>query len=843
MSDLKTSLLVNRQVPEFVREEYPLFISFLQAYYEFLETKQGSENNDLTNQAKKLRDVSDVDASIDEFESNFFNTFASLIPRDAEVSKEFLIKNVLPLYLSKGNEEAFKFLFRLLFNDTVSIIEPRDNILRASDGKWVEENALLLETDIRSYYSGNGSNTSFSIVQEVDSNEIDVYVDGSLKTDGVDYYIQKESKKIVFVSAPVSNSTIEVYYSNFDIELLQNRKVTGLTSGATGIVERGVRRIITDQLNLGLPFELYIDRKTLVGSFENGEKVRTNIINGDGNLIDIEGDTFSILRSINVVDGGTNYNVGDPVIVLGGGAVDAATAEVERISDGFVSRIVINYGGAGFKPASLITRNVITDSTVITGAIDVVNTAHFTSNTFSITSDIIEDYENVVISDADYGFPSSISENVNTRIVDALTPLQVTGLGPMTNALIIFANTSTNTTFLDSQGAIYQAGSYFYDIKNFRSVGRIDIDNGGSGYKVGDEVIFGTNPTATYGYGAAAAVKTVDGSGSITKIEIQPPRVSGTANILNNSITITGTGTSFTSDFRVGDKIVIASQERFINAISSDTSATVNVAFNFVDGTTWANNRTVGSFTRGIVGGVNYVQNNFPSVTVSNQSGGSSAQIRITSLMGDGESLEALSDTIVGQILSIKVKNGGSGYQFIPQIDLQNYGDGNATANAQIGSSYTTFPGKWKTSDSILSSSERRLQGSNYYVDYAYVTSSLTEFTKYKQILKDLLHPAGFVNYSDVNRQYVVNSNTVTVSTQDGNTISGLVSVTNNSIFVTGTGTKFNVANSRGIISLGDSIAVNGEIRIINSIISNTNLSVTSAFTNTANSQTLIILS
>ena len=47
MSDFKTSLLVNRQVPEFIREEYPLFIAFLEAYYEYLETQQGSQKNDL----------------------------------------------------------------------------------------------------------------------------------------------------------------------------------------------------------------------------------------------------------------------------------------------------------------------------------------------------------------------------------------------------------------------------------------------------------------------------------------------------------------------------------------------------------------------------------------------------------------------------------------------------------------------------------------------------------------------------------------------------------------------------------------------------------------------------
>ena len=68
MADQKTSLLINRQVPEFVREEYPLFITFLEAYYEYLETKQGTQINDLTKQSKDLRYISDVDSSIDDFE-------------------------------------------------------------------------------------------------------------------------------------------------------------------------------------------------------------------------------------------------------------------------------------------------------------------------------------------------------------------------------------------------------------------------------------------------------------------------------------------------------------------------------------------------------------------------------------------------------------------------------------------------------------------------------------------------------------------------------------------------------------------------------------------------------
>ena len=148
MSDYRTSLLVNRQVPEFVRDDHPLFVAFLEAYYEFLENKQGSENNDLTNRAKQLRDLSDVDLSIDNFEEAFFNMYASLVPRDTLVDKTTLLKNVLPLYLSKGSEKSFKLLFRMLFGSELTVSYPKSEVLRASDGKWLVEKYLKVNDEI-----------------------------------------------------------------------------------------------------------------------------------------------------------------------------------------------------------------------------------------------------------------------------------------------------------------------------------------------------------------------------------------------------------------------------------------------------------------------------------------------------------------------------------------------------------------------------------------------------------------------------------------------------------------------------------------------------------------------
>jgi hypothetical protein len=850
MSDLKTSLLVNRQVPEFIREEYPLFITFLEAYYEYLETKQGTQKNDLTTKAKDLKYLSDVDLSIEDFESNFFNSYATLIPKDVEVDKAFLIKNILPLYLAKGSESAFKLLFRMLFNDEVDIILPKNNVLRASDGKWTIDNVLRIETDIRSLYTANGNtsvnavasgNTTFLLAQEPTDGDVLVYVNGVLKTELTDYFFRKETKKLIFYTAPSANSEVKIVYSDFNIELLNNRKVTGITSGATALIEKATERIITDQLNLGFPFELFINDKTLLGTFQQGEIVEVDIVADDDTIITLESDTFSFVNRILVIDGGSSYNVGDVVIVTGGGASEDATAIVDDVVEGYIDSITITYGGAGFISGGDIVVSNVASPFLLDLAIDGIDsTGTETSNTYSVNSDVIADYANTLISAANYGFPSTViaSENVSTVITDALTSLEISSLGPITNVLVIFSNTNTSISpTLDGYGATYTLGNSTFSIKTFGSVGRIKINNGGTGYTVGDEILFGSNPTGTNGRGAAAAVKSVLANGQITQIEIQPIRVAGTANISNNIAEIIGTGTNFGSDIRVGDRIIINNESRYINSISNTTHANVNVNF-----TTTSTGRKIGRYGIYPAGGIGYTQDNFPTVTVSSISG-VNANIEISSTMSNGELLTPfIGNTQPGQIVSIKVISGGSGYEFIPQVDLTGAGSGTATANAQIEAGYVTLPGRWRTSDSILSTSERKLQGRDYYVDYSYVTSSLTEFSKYKAILKQLMHPAGFVNYADLNELKLITSNTITISTTSANTISGTVSVTASSIFVTGTNTKFNIANTNGIISIGSNVAVNGVIRTISSIISNTNLAVSSAFTSNATAQTLIIL-
>ena len=852
MTDNKVSLLINRQVPEFVREEYPVFISFLEAYYEFLENKQGTQKNDLTTKSKELKYISDVDSSIEEFEEQFLNSYATFLPKDTVVDKATLIKNVLPLYLSKGSESSFKLLYRLMFGQELEVSYPKNNILRASDGKWEIENTLKVSSNFYSYYTGNGTNKQFKILQALDSSQISVYVNDVLKTHGTDYYIRKESKKVVFNTAPVNGSNIKVSYNTLDKTIFANRKITGELSGATALVEKVSNKIV----NAETIVELYINDKTLLNTFINGENVLTNVF-VDNVLVNVIVTTVSNVLRINIIDGGANYNVGDPVIVNAPIAEVYPSALISKTFKGVINQVLITDGGAGFmvgeRIAAVDYANTQLDFAIANVDINSANTA----NTFLIYTNIITDVDpaNTVLSTnwSTY-FPGNIAPsaviNVNSVISNAFSNTRYISIGEISNVTITAANVVVTSTPVLNAAPAYVTispltantpSSTILTIDTFGSLGKIVIRNGGAGYAVFDELIF-TNKPMAFGTGAEAIVSKVSSLGRITEAKLVPSKITGSANVTSvSNVMVHGIGTLFNTELVPGDSIMVGYDTRKVISIASNTSLNVTSA-------SWTQiylGLPIRKIGKNLVGGQGYKNDRLPTITI-NSVAGSGATIETTTIMGDGEDLLAKGTKRPGEIEEIIVTNPGRAIKVVPSVDLTSFGDGTATANVTLNPSYEILEGRWSSSDGILSSSDRKIQGRDYYVNYSYLLSSATEFAKYKKIFKELLHPAGFKAYSEMTRLDELEATPATFETlvapKNIKTLSGLVNIVNTSIYVTGSNTKFNVANSLGIMTIGSYIAVNSEIRVVSSIISNTNLAVTSAFTITANNEELLVV-
>jgi hypothetical protein len=129
----KLSSLVASQLPEFVRSDYPAFVSFLQAYYDYLGTTQ-----------QDLEDLRDLDKTLDSFVRYFKDELASKLPYTT-VEPRFLMEHIKEHYGAKGSEASFKLLFRILFGKEVTVDYPAKQMLRASDGKWNQDVSLFIK--------------------------------------------------------------------------------------------------------------------------------------------------------------------------------------------------------------------------------------------------------------------------------------------------------------------------------------------------------------------------------------------------------------------------------------------------------------------------------------------------------------------------------------------------------------------------------------------------------------------------------------------------------------------------------------------------------------------------
>ena len=769
--DLKTSILVKRQLPEFVREEYPLFISFLEAYYEFLENKQGINKNDLIVQSKKLREIFDVDASVDEFENQFFNTFAKFLPKDSQVDKAFLLKNVLPLYQSKGSEESFKFLFRLLFREEIQIEYPRDSILIASDGKWQIDNTLKISTDISSFYFGDGTTTEFPLLRCVCPitgalllPEVTVFVNDAEQSSG--FTVFKSYNKIIFDSPLDVNDKLEIFYRAVDGEIFVNRKLVGTKSGATALVEKIFSSIINNQIIR----ELYLDSKSITGIFQLGELVTTNAFVGD-NLINVNLRTLSELQSINVIDGGSKYNVGDPVIVNAPQAEIVPRAIVSKVFKANIDNIEILERGAGFQVGAEVFLDGEGKPAVDISVNSVFLDSPDTANVFTVYSDVISDIDpaNTSIDDLSYGMSGIVSGNANTTIAEAFSNLSFVNIGEIIGVQIDFAEIEyllppeidVEPAKLEISNTGFTTTNTVVSIKSYGSLGKTNINDGGQDYAYGDELVF-TNEPGYFGFGAEAIVTEVDGNGTILKVEFVPAKISGTVNVASNStVTVDGNDTLFEDELFVGRQIYINGETKTVVEIISNTS--LNVDSTFSESYTEVPIRLYGKY---LTGGQGYLQEALPTVTVSSDFG-TDANIEVVCIMGDGEELEAVfGNNKPGEIETITIIEPGKSLTTLPSVDLTGYGDGTAIADVTLVSSFETLDGRWINSDGRLSAADIRLQGLNYYIDYAYVISSSIEFSKYKKLLKDLLSPSGSLPYGRLERLDEIDSTSLQVESE-----------------------------------------------------------------------------
>jgi len=463
----KTSLLIPSQLPEFIRDDpdYSNFVLFLQAYYQWLE-----ENNNVTDRVKNILNYIDIDDTSDEFLQYFYNEFLNYFPSETLANKNEVLKIAKQLYQNKGTQASYQFLFRVLYNTDVDFYYTKDSVLKASAGIWYVPRSLRLLTQDTNFLNLN--NPKY----------------GSLKVFG------ETTKSLATIeNVVISGNKTEIFIS--DIERL---------------FQSGEFVHIIDANNQTVLF--------------NTQPLRAKIVGQISQII------------INPNYRGSLYQPNDPVAIYGGlssPTAHAASATVGTVTSGSVQKLTLQADGYGYTLFNTSTTPGLTSTNIEfsnlgQGAVSPTATVGTLNYDPAVTSlvnflpiDNIGLKANTYLGDHTapvlYNFLANASANINTKLSDAFTFTSFESY-PISSVLLNTVGSGISATPIITAKSLYNVehnnNVSQADLKGYGVLAPIQIVSSGTGYASNDTI----NIVGGSGYGAAANVLSVDANGSILTV-------------------------------------------------------------------------------------------------------------------------------------------------------------------------------------------------------------------------------------------------------------------------------------------------------------------------------------
>lgn len=890
---IKVSSLVSQQLPEFVRSDNPNFTLFVEKYYEWME-----RSNSAIGQTQELHDSKDLDLVNDYYLQHIIDEVLPYFPKETLLDKRKFLKLASDFYKSKGTIDSVKFLFKILYNEDIEIYFPKEQVLKLSDGKWVLPLSLRVET---------GDNNVFDI-------------EGSKITGTNSKATAVVEKVISSIDRQLGIKYIELYISNID-----KLFTTGENVSTTIVRTDGTEDFVTAKL-IGSLSEIKIDPKNR-GLFYNGYSTELNypgdpvtIVGGlntnSGNPIGAVATVGSVLTGsitdIFVRDGG--YGFRDPATDPNTSIIDFTGGFKDGVFGSEAKARILLLDSTAYRTLNVSNITIETMySSSINGIDNVANNKTINELTTKQTLNVAP-ISYIAVDSSGGGYKSKPNTTIYSLYMEDLSDtLVINSSVAVKDTSVLYdgsqdltlsfeagekarlfvknryeevktvANVTSDTlTFLEPfENDINGVSVYKINrrkLNDVGSLGRIKINAGGSGYSVGDYLIFadsgrgyGANAQVTQIHSGNTGIKAVEfnessayirGGEGYSKTELPVVTVNSSGTGADLEVTeILGEGTDMDlSTSKIGSISTIRVTSYGYDYIQAPTISLRNVDLTLKDVTTGqifvANTKVYQGTTNTNPSWVGYVDkfissNNF---------------LRLYNYSGTfDKTLELKSDD--GVITSNVVTSAF-------------YGDGKAKATAKFENGLIRYPGIYLNTDG-QPSSDQKFQDDNKYHNFSYVINTENEYYKFKKTLNEVAHPLGtksFVTRIDSNSKKVSNnvvdiidltqslvSNTFNISTSSNNmVVTGTLNVqsqisVNDSVILTNVKTTLtglaNIATSSNVITGNGTYFINdvvdgqtlylssGNTIIVKSVIDDTHLYANADIGITANDLTIIGLS
>jgi hypothetical protein len=679
------SPFIESQFPSFYKSDGPNFIAFVKAYYEWLE-----QEGNVTWYSRSLLDNGDIDNTLAKFIIYFKNKYINNLPENIVADKKLLIKHITDLYNSKGTENSYKLLFRMIFNEDIELYTPGDFILKPSDGKWVAPKYI----------------------------EVSDYPEMQL-----------------LVGNPIRS-----------------------TSGAEAVVDNYVKKKVNGKL-INILF-----LSNILGEFKFGDKVYSP---GIVDLSENSPAIFGSMTSVNIVNGGYGYNVGDRLVAHGEGM--EAVATVASVSDlngrvkfnlieggfGFtVNSIISVVGGGGtgatFKIGAIADKQVVsiyTDTIPINTHMDIETSSYdigITGNTNAFNpNEVVTFSANSLILDTHMPGNSTIYAG------ESLTNTALGITGP--NALYVYRADGNLLFTTGSEEALNSSNLYNKDlhtgatlVSNITGISVTVLNrhnkdtvtaNGTINTAASNSTslhVYSTNPaTWTYQPNTSAPATATYGTGQYpVGFFFSTGTLTGVTSLTTAQVTSVTRDTDWNPDGGVFPAALgqVNLDTRLVDALRVVTLEIGRIAY-----------------INGINPGSGYASS--PVVTITEpliydqkipdgKGGYWGYDAKVTSTAG----------TANGVVRTINIKNSGYGFRRDEYITLSS----NTNTVAVYGIAGVDLTGKsegYYRNNSGFSSDNIYIQDSEYYQNYSYEISAERMIDTYITFVEDLVHPSGVALY------------------------------------------------------------------------------------------------
>lgn len=770
MKNVLISSIVERQLPDFVRSEHPKFVTFLKKYYEWLE-----QNNKVHYEIDRLRESIDVDEANAYYLNLLKRDLTPYFPENIVTDKRLFLKLINQFYKASGTPDSVKFLFKALYNDNIDIYYPKDDILKASDGKWTLPLALRIDTTdpnifniAKTLLTGTTSKATAvveKVIQSVDRQlgikYIEVYISNVQRLFATGEtvtatYIDETTNLPVTVSGRLVGALSEIkidpnnrglYYVGYDPEIstYSGDPVTiigGLNPdsdnpvGALAYVGTTTKGSVTDviTINGGLGFRnTFSDgANTLLldfqGGFEGsvmGQEAKASVLLYDDSNVRVINVSNMQIETLN--SSYANINVIYTIVIS-----DISGANFQSFNVYSISLVDLTEGGGGYRnKPGLETYSFFNET-----------------KTDGLLAETVE-----IVKDRDY----IIKSTGNWNAVPATPDVEPGQLVRLYKGSIFYESVLRVKDVIGDKLYFYESfpndisGVSVYVIRrnhlyDLGSIGRINVVSPGSNYANGDIIVF----SGGSGYGANAYIN-VNATGSIVSVTVN--NHSSNAYLLGGegyrrdslpTLTIqTAAGTN--GVVQVAE--VLGDGEQYdlltskIGAIS--TIRIISYGYDYVEAPT-ISLRNMDVTVANVTSGQLFISNTIVYQGTSNSNFTFRATVDSYNPITNKLRLFNYIGTISNSASTLLKYDSEDTLQFVTAevVNSTLYGDGRAKANASFENGLIRYPGIYVNNDGHLSS-DKYLQDGRKYHNFSYEIKSNIDYSIFKKPLNEIVHPVG----------------------------------------------------------------------------------------------------